>query len=184
MTALYPPAGYDRDAARTSSVDEGTIDTRLARIETQLELLLADARRRDAELEPLRDLAAEVGVLSGPALEAVTERVTRMEERGYLAFLRGGGQVVDRIVTSFDEQDVQALGDNVVLMLETLRDLTQPEVLRLLRQTADSVGHLEPAPAGEPPSTFALLRQLRDPEVRRGLARMLELLRSVGTETA
>ena len=30
---------------------------------------------------------------------------------------------------------------------------------------------------------LALLRQLRDPEVRRGLARMLELLRSVGTET-
>ena len=181
MTALYPPAGYDRDAARTSSVDEGTIDTRLARIETQLELLLADARRRDAELEPLRDLAAEVGVLSGPALEAVTERVTRMEERGYLAFLRGGGQVVDRIVTSFDEQDVQALGDNVVLMLETLRDLTQPEILRLLRQTAGSVGHLD-VPGEPPPSTVGLLRQLRDPEVRRGLARMLELLRTVGTD--
>jgi uncharacterized protein YjgD (DUF1641 family) len=116
-------------------------------------------------------------------MESVTSQVAAWDERGYLTFARSGGRIVDRIVTSFDEHDLDALGDNVVLMLETLRDLTRPEILRLLRQTADSVGHLEPAPGGEPPSVLALLRQLRDPDVRRGLARMLELLRSVGTGT-
>ena len=173
------------DASHDLDLAEGTAESdRLAAIERRLDALLVHAERRDAELEPLRDLAAEIGVLSGPAMESVTSHVASWDERGYLAFARSGARVIDRIVTSFDEQDVEALGDNVVLMLETLRDLTQPQVLQLLRQTADSVGHLQPAPAGEPPSTFALLRQLRDPEVRRGLARMLELLRSVGTETS
>jgi hypothetical protein len=32
------------------------------------------------------------------------------------------------------------------------------------------------------PSTFSLLRQLRDPEVRKGLARVIGILRAVGTE--
>jgi uncharacterized protein YjgD (DUF1641 family) len=155
---------------------------RLDRIEARLDALLAHAERRDAELEPLRDLAAEVGVLSGPAMESVTAHVAAWDERGYLGFARSGARVVDRIVTSFDEDDVEALGDNVVLMLETLRDLTQPEILQLLRQTADSVGHLEPPADGPPPSTLALLRQLRDPEVRRGLGRMLDLVRTVGSE--
>jgi uncharacterized protein YjgD (DUF1641 family) len=158
-------------------------EERLDRIEARLEQLLDHAERREAELEPLRDLAAEVGVLSGPAMATVTARVAEWDERGYLGFARSGGRVVDRIVTSFDEDDVEALGDNVVLMLETLRDLTQPEILRLLRQTAGSVGHLDTPVTGPPPSAFGLLRELRDPEVRRGLGRLLELVRSVGTDT-
>lgn len=174
MTAIDTPFDLDRPAPDA--------DDRLSRIEARLDLLLAQAERREAELEPLRDLAAEVGVLSVPAMASVTERVAAWEERGHLGFARSSARVVDRIVTSFDEDDVEALGDNVVLMLETLRDLTQPEILQLLRQTAGSVSHLDAPVEGPPPSAFALLKQLRDPEVRRGLARMMELLRSVGAD--
>lgn len=182
MTAIDTPTDLDRRAPERDERSAPT-DDRLARIEAQLDLLLAQADRREAELEPLRDLAAEVGVLSGPAMASVTDRVGTWEERGYLGFARSSARVVDQIVTSFDEDDVEALGDNVVLMLETLRDLTQPEILQLLRQTAGSVGHLDAPVEGPPPSAFALLKQLRDPEVRRGLARVMELLRSVGGET-
>jgi uncharacterized protein YjgD (DUF1641 family) len=174
VTAIDTPVDLDRP---TPAADE-----RLARIEGQLDLLLVQAERRDAELEPLRDLAAELGVLSGPAMASLTSHAAAWEERGYLGFARSSTRVVDRIVTSFDEDDVEALGDNVVLMLETLRDLTQPEILQLLRQTAGSVSHLDAPVEGPPPSAFALLKQLRDPEVRRGLARMMELLRSVGAD--
>jgi uncharacterized protein YjgD (DUF1641 family) len=176
MTLVDTPHGLDVDAAPPATED------RLARIEARLDALLAHAERRDVELEPVRDLAAEIGVLSGPVVAAATSRVATWDERGYLGFARSGARVVDRIVTSFDEDDVEALGDNVVLMLETLRDLTQPEILQLLRQTAGSVGHLDEPADGPPPSTFGLLKELRDPEVRRGLARMLELLRTIGTD--
>ena len=33
------------------------------------------------------------------------------------------------MVTSFGEDDVAALGDNVVLILNTLKEMTQPEVM-------------------------------------------------------
>lgn len=176
MTATDTP--HDLDVP-TTAVD--TVE-RLDRIEARLDALLVHAERRDAELEPLRDLAAEAGVLAGPIVDSVTRHVASWDERGHLGFARSGARVIDRIVTSFDEDDVEALGDNVVLMLETLRDLTQPEVLRLLRQTAGSVGLPHEADSGDAPSTFALVRQLRDPEVRIGLARVLQLLRSLGTD--
>lgn len=175
MTTLDTHHSTDVPAAASTTAD------RLDRIETRLDALLLHAERRDAELEPLRDLAAEVGVLAGPVVDSATQHVAAWDERGYLGFARSGARVVDRIVTSFDEDDVEALGDNVVLMLETLRDLTQPEVLRLLRQTAGSVGRLDAA-AVEAPSSLALIRQLRDPQVRRGLAQMLELLRNLGAD--
>lgn len=156
-------------------------DERLSRIEAQLDVLVADARRRGAELEPLRDLAAEVGVLAGPIVEHLTERAAELDERGYLAFARSSAGVIDRVVTSFDEEDVEALGDNVVLILETLRGLTQPEIMRLLQRVAAAAqDQAHEAPTGPPPSTFALLRQLREPAVRLGLARVIELLRSLG----
>jgi len=176
VTAIDTHHGIDAAAEAPDAAE------RLDRIEARLDALLVHAERRDAELQPIRDLAAEAGVLAGPIVESVTQHVAEWEERGYLGFGRSGARVVERIVTSFDEDDVEALGDNVVLMLETLRDLTQPEILRLLRQTAGSVGHLDEAAAGKPPSTFALIRQLRDPEIRRGLARMLDLLRNIGTD--
>jgi uncharacterized protein YjgD (DUF1641 family) len=175
MTAMDTHTSIDVPEASPPTAE------RLDRIEARLDALLVHAERRDAELEPLRDLAAEVGVLAGPIVDSATQHVAVWDERGYLGFARSGARVVDRIVTSFDEGDVEALGDNVVLMLETLRDLTQPEILRLLRQTAGSVGHLDRAASGAP-SAFALIRQLRDPEVRRGLDRMLELLRNLGTD--
>jgi uncharacterized protein YjgD (DUF1641 family) len=171
---------------RTGDVVPATADdadARLARIEAQLEFLIADARRRDAELEPLRDLAAEVGVMSTPVLDALTERVATLDDRGYLRFVRSSAGVLDRVVTAFDEDDVEALGDNIVLILETLRDLTQPELMHLLQRTASAAQEQAHVPAGgPPPSTLALLRELRDPEVRRGLGRMLDLLRRVGSE--
>ena len=176
MTALSPPGGCVASPAAAP-------DDRLARIAAQLDQLLADGRRRDAELDVLRDVAADIGLMATPTVAALTARLGVLEERGYLDFVRGGVGVLDRVVTSFGEDDVRALGDNIVLMLETLKDLTQPEVLQLLRRTAvaaQSNDH-DPIP-GAPPSTLALLRQLRDPEIRRGLHRLLEVVRSVGQD--
>ena len=178
MTALYP--SHDVGAAVPAPLDD-----RLARIEAQLEVLVADARQRERDLEPLRDLAAEAGLLAGPVMQAVTDRVADLDARGYLAFARSSAGVIDRVVTSFGEEDVEALGDNVVLILETLKGLTQPEIMQLLQRTAAAAQEQahEP-PTGAPPSTLALLRRLRDPEVRRGLERVLDLLGTVGDRDA
>lgn len=179
MSAIDAPA-RERPAV---GADPGAteLDARLARIESALDRLLDDAAARDRAMEPLRDLAAEAGVIAGPAFERLTEAVADLDRRGYLTFARGAGTIVDRVVTSFDEQDVRALGDNIVLILETLKDLTQPEVMLLLQRTASAaqeVGHSDAL--ATPPGAFALLRSMRDPEVRRGLARMLELVRTIG----
>ena len=42
-------------------------------------------------------------------------------------------QIADNVVTSFTEEDVRKLGDNAVLILKTVKDLTQPEIMGLVR---------------------------------------------------
>jgi uncharacterized protein YjgD (DUF1641 family) len=105
---------------------------------------------------------------------SATERLDAMDLRRTLEFAGAGLGVIDRIVKAFGREDVEALGDNVVLMLQVVREMTQPEILGLLRQTATWANE-HPAPA-EPPSLMSLAARLRKPEVRAGLDRVLSLV--------
>jgi uncharacterized protein YjgD (DUF1641 family) len=132
-------------------------------------------------LRSLTELGAAISELSEPATEYLTERLDDLEGRGYMAFAKASWGVADRVVTSFTEEDVRALGDNIVLILNTVKEMTQPEIMSMLSRTIHTVQGDELA---EPPSVFALLREMRDPDVRRGLARVLTMLRSVGEPVA
>lgn len=166
----------------------GTLTDTFGELDTSLEDLAGFARTivgavptleaAISQLGSLAELAGMVSELSGPALEMVTDRLAVADERGYFAFARAGAGIADRVVTSFTEEDVQALGENIVLILNTVKEMTQPEVMGMLRRTIHTVQ--EEDETGEPPSMFALVKEMRDPQVRRGLARILAALRSMG----
>jgi uncharacterized protein YjgD (DUF1641 family) len=89
--------------------------------------------------------------------------------------------ILDRVVTSFDEEDLRLLGENVVLILETVKEMTQPDVMQMLQRTARILRYdEEPAKV----SLFRLLREMREPEVKLGLHRMLTLLRGLAEQDA
>ena len=142
-----------------------------ARAVPQLETTLA-------QLGSVSELLAELTSLSGAGMATLSDTLAEAEQRGYFTFARGGFAIADRVVTSFGEDDVAALGDNVVLILNTLKEMTQPEVMTMLQRTALTAQHMDEPLA--PPSTLALLRQFRDPEVRRGLGRLMAVLRTLG----
>jgi uncharacterized protein YjgD (DUF1641 family) len=129
------------------------------------------------QLESVTTLAGEASGLAKPGMESLIERLGELEAKGYFSFARGGLGVMDRVVTSFTEDDVEALGDNVVTILQTVREMTQPEVMGMLRRTVHTVQEDEPA---EPPSLFHIMKEMRDPQVRMGLNRVIHMLRSVG----
>jgi uncharacterized protein YjgD (DUF1641 family) len=134
-----------------------------------------------AQLQAVSELGSEIVPLATPAMATLTTTLQDLEEKGYFAFARGGAGIVERVVTSFSEEDVAALGDNVVLILNTVKEMTQPEVMTLLQRTAVTVQEVEDEHT-EPPSLLALFRQMRDPQTRRGLGRALTMLRSVGED--
>jgi uncharacterized protein YjgD (DUF1641 family) len=98
-----------------------------------------------------------------------------MERKGYFIFLQGGLDMLDRVVTSFTEEDVRQLGENIVLILQTVKEMTQPEIMAMLRRTAMVVKEEEAVDT----SFMSIIRQLNDPAVRKGLAKTLQVLKSV-----
>lgn len=128
------------------------------------------------QLESLADLGREVTPLTQDAFLTLMMELDAMERKGYFTFLRGGIEIMDHIVTSFSEDDIRQLGDNVVLILETVKEMTQPEIMLLLRNTAAVMREED---VSEDVSLLSLLRQLNDPGVRRGLAKTLSVLKTV-----
>ena len=132
-------------------------------------------------LVSLGELAGEVGDVGGVVFESSIERLDELGRRGYFTFAAGLAAVLDRIVTSFGEEDLEMLGENVVLILQTVKEMTQPEVMRMLQRTVKVVRDVQ-----EPQklSLFGLLREMRDPEVKLGLYRALSLLKGLASPDA
>jgi uncharacterized protein YjgD (DUF1641 family) len=128
------------------------------------------------------ELGADITSISGAGVAKLTEILQVAEDKGYFMFAREGAAIADKVVTSFDEDDVRALGDNVVTILNAVKELTQPEVMAMLNRTALTIQEVEDSHI-EPPSAFALLKSMRDPQTRRGLARVLSMLHTVGEDT-
>jgi uncharacterized protein YjgD (DUF1641 family) len=148
-----------------------------------LKRLLRNGRNIDKmldQLESLMDLAQTIGPLTDSAFERATDLLQTAEHKGYFGFARGGMQIADNVVTSFSEDDVRKLGDNVVLILNVVKDMTQPEIMSLIRNIVSGVEDEVAKPVNT--SLPALLGQMRDPNVRRGLALTMRVLRVVGAQ--
>jgi uncharacterized protein YjgD (DUF1641 family) len=132
------------------------------------------------QLESATDLADTLGPLADEAFGKSIELLTQLEAKGYFSFAREGALMIDNVVTSFDEEDARRLGDNIVLILKTVKDMTQPEILNFVRSTLLIAEREIEKPVDT--SVLGLLRQMRDPGVRRGLALTLRVLHAVGTQ--
>jgi uncharacterized protein YjgD (DUF1641 family) len=155
------------------------LESKVDRLNEQLEVLARHADTLDAllaQVEASRELINDIVPMNTDFVESAIERLAELERRGYFSFAAEGLGVVDRVVTTYDEDDIRALGDNIVLILDTVKEMTQPEVMTMLRRTVHSLEE----PEVESVSLFQLLRQMRDPEVKRGLGRLLGMLRTMG----
>jgi uncharacterized protein YjgD (DUF1641 family) len=131
-------------------------------------------------LEAGLDLTEELKPIGLQAFSDMVETLDRLEREGYFNFMREGWGIIERIVHEFNEDDVRALGDNIVAILTTVRSMTQPEILSLADQ---AISAIQPSAAEEENvSTLALLRELSDPKVRRGMSRMLNLLKALADQ--
>ncbi len=131
------------------------------------------------QLESLADLSEDLGPITRDALDQSAQVLAQLEAKGYPGFLRQGLYVLDQIVTSFSEEDVRQLGDNIVLILSTIRAMTQPEILNLVARLTAAFEEVEEVAPELPTGVLDLIRQMRDPDVRRGLAVTLAILKRI-----
>ncbi len=109
------------------------------------------------QLEAVMGLADDAGTLGKQVFNTLVEKLDELEHKGYFQLAGEGMQVLDRFVEELNPEDVQLMGDALLGSLKTLR---------------------EPGPE-KAPSLMALMGQMNDPEVRIGLSRMLNVMKSL-----
>jgi tRNA 2-thiouridine synthesizing protein E len=147
------------------------------RIERNLDAIkdeLDELRRAQKQRE---ELFSEFGPILKEVMAVANERFESLERKGYFAMGRELAALVDHVVESYTAEDVADLGRNVVTILDTVRTLTQPQVLSL-------VGHVTEAAEGsddlEPIGVLGMAKASQDEDAQRGMAVMVELLRRLG----
>lgn len=179
------PIANDAFRLATEQLEEVQEYVELSDLLRLLKRLLRNGRNIEAmldQLESMMDLVQTIGPLTDSAFGKAVDLLTDAERKGYFAFAKGGMKIADNIVTSFSEKDVAALGDNVVLILNVVKDMTQPQIMNFVRNTVVAAEQEIAKPVDT--SLLTLLRQMSDPAVRRGLAQTLRLLRVVGNQSA
>ncbi len=131
----------------------------------------------ERRVEGIVELREDMMPVANEVLHLASAKLSVMEKEGTIDFVREGLQVLKNVSTSFTPDDVRLLGQNVVSILLTVRNLTQPEVLEVADRAAHAL--VEPGPS----KRSGLLKSLRDPEVKRGMALLLGVLRELGHDT-
>jgi len=131
-------------------------------------------------LESVVELADETSRIGQQVFNQAVYSLDRLEREGYFTFAQGGWRIIERIVNEFSEEDIDALGENIVTILTTVRNLTQPEIMNMTNNALNAIQD-EPAPAGDV-SMWALLRDLNDPKVRKGMARLMNMLKVIADQ--
>ena len=140
-----------------------------------MERAMHEVERRFVSLEELRE---DLWPLAQGVSTGMARKLHELERAGAVGFARESLRVGERIATSFTEDDVRLLGEHVVGILQTVKNLTQPEVLEVADRAASALRAAEENDGPRP----GLLRGLRDPRVRRGMALLMVVLRELGQE--
>jgi uncharacterized protein YjgD (DUF1641 family) len=90
------------------------------------------------------------------------------------------GKVADRVLTSFSPEDVKNLGDNVVTILNTVKNMTQPDMLHAVNNALHVYKKLD-MEVEEDISLMALLKEMNTSEARKGMAFAIRFLKSIAS---
>jgi uncharacterized protein YjgD (DUF1641 family) len=135
--------------------------------------------KRDKEM--VMELGQDLMPMANGIIHLTSDHLQQFENDGTLEFIREGIRVMRQVSTAFSPEDVRLLGENIVHILMTVRNLTQPEILDLADKATDALKtQANPSLVGP----LGLLRAMREPEVKRGAGVLMELLRALGKDQA
>ena len=132
------------------------------------------------QLESTRDFLRDVSPLVRESIIDLMGKMDEFDRKGYFQFIKELQKAGDNVVTSFTPNDVKLLGDNIVTILNTIKNLTQPDMLQAINNAVTVYKNID-VKVDEKVSLFGLMKELNSPEVKRGLAVGLKFLKNLAS---
>jgi uncharacterized protein YjgD (DUF1641 family) len=124
------------------------------------------------------DLMKDVGPIANEVIIDTTKKLNEFEQKGYFEFMREFGAIMDNIVMHFGVDDVRSLADNVVTILDVLKNLTQPEMLKSIDTAVKVFSNMEIQNVPEY-SIFKFIREINTPEMKKAWGFLITFMKNI-----
>jgi uncharacterized protein YjgD (DUF1641 family) len=133
-------------------------------------------------MESANDLVKDVSpVLHQMGLDGI-HLMNEFEQKGYFDFMKEAMKIIDNVVTHFSVDDVKLLADNIVTILETVKNLTQPDMLKAINSGLVVYKSIE-IDNVEEYSIWKAMRAMNSKEMKKGIGFMITFLQNIAKET-
>ncbi len=114
------------------------------------------------------DLTKEIGPMANEAIIDFTKKLAVWEQKGYFAFVKDIGPIIENIIDGLTPKDMRDLADNVMLILNTVKDITQPNMLKSIDNAVRLYASIETENIPSY-SVWRLIREMNSPEMKRAI---------------
>jgi uncharacterized protein YjgD (DUF1641 family) len=132
-------------------------------------------------LEMAVDLGKDVGPIANEMIIDFTKQMNEFEQKGYFKFFKEFGPIIDNIVQGFSPEDLKGLADNIVSILNTFKEMTQPEVLDTMQNAIKAFNSMETETVPSY-SVWKLMREMNSPEMKKALGYGITFMKNVSKD--
>lgn len=132
-------------------------------------------------LEMAVDLGKEVGPIANEVIIDFTKQMNSLEQKGYFDFVREIGPVIDNIIQGFSPQDIKELANNIVNILNIIKEMTQPEVLNTMQNAIKAFNSMETESVPSY-SVWKLMKEMNSPEMKKALGYGITFMKNVSKD--
>jgi len=126
------------------------------------------------------DLVKDVGPIANEVIIDTTKKLHEFEQKGYFEFMKEFGAIIDNVVTYYSINDVRMLADNVVTILDTVKNLTQPDMLKSIDTAVKVFANMETENVPEY-SIFRVIREINKPEMKKAWGFLFTFMKNMSS---
>lgn len=133
------------------------------------------------QLESIKDFVDDFSPISRELAIDFMAKLDEFDRKGYFEFIKQINKAADNVVTAFSPEDVKALSDNIVTILKTVKNLTQPDMLQAINNAVSVYKNID-FTIDENVSTFRLIKELNSPETKKAMVFGLNFLKNLAAQ--
>ncbi|MBL7127971.1 MAG: DUF1641 domain-containing protein [Ignavibacteria bacterium] len=134
------------------------------------------------QLESITDFVHDVTPLTREYILDFMKKMDEFDRKGYFEFLKESAKIIDKVVTEFPVQELKIFENNIIAFMNTIKNLTQPEMLESINKAVDAFKEFD-FESSKDVSLFKLLREVNTPEIKRSLALGIQILKGLSKKT-
>jgi len=131
------------------------------------------------QLESLRDLLADLKIISKELYAGALVKLDELDRKGYFELAKKARAVADDTVELLLQEDLDGLRASLPRLAAAAKAAAKPATLEAVERLARGFERARLA-QDEDPSLWKLLKELNTPEARRGLRAFVEIVKALG----